>query len=43
MDFTNRVVVVTGASWGIGRAIASAFEEAGARVAAHFYQNNKTK
>ena len=29
MDFTNHVVLVTGASGGIGRAISSAFAEAG--------------
>lgn len=33
-DFTQKSVVVTGAAQGIGRAIATAFAEAGARVAA---------
>jgi NAD(P)-dependent dehydrogenase (short-subunit alcohol dehydrogenase family) len=32
-DFTDQVVLVTGAAAGIGRGIASAFHEAGARVA----------
>jgi 3-oxoacyl-[acyl-carrier protein] reductase len=33
-DFTGKSVIVTGAAQGIGRAIASAFAESGARVAA---------
>jgi NAD(P)-dependent dehydrogenase (short-subunit alcohol dehydrogenase family) len=33
LDFTGKVVVVTGASRGIGTAIATAFAEAGARTA----------
>ena len=41
MDFTNRVVLVTGASGGIGRAIAQAFSESGARVAVHYHRNNE--
>ncbi len=33
MDFTNRVVVITGGARGIGAAMAKAFEKAGAKVA----------
>ncbi|MDD3028345.1 MAG: SDR family oxidoreductase [Erysipelotrichaceae bacterium] len=33
MDFTNKVVVITGGARGIGRAMAEAFEQAGAQVA----------
>ena len=33
MDFTNRVVLVTGASVGIGRAAAILFAQKGAKVA----------
>ena len=32
MDFTNKTVLVTGSSRGIGKAIAVAFGRAGARV-----------
>ena len=35
-DFAGRGVLVTGASRGIGRAVALAFAEAGARVAVHY-------
>ena len=36
MKFTGKHVLVTGASRGIGRAIAMAFAKAGARVAVHY-------
>ena len=36
MDFTDKAVLVTGASRGIGRAIAQRFAERGARVAVHY-------
>ncbi|MCI0398416.1 MAG: SDR family oxidoreductase [Chloroflexi bacterium] len=39
MNFTNKVVLVTGASRGIGRAIAQQFAETGARVALHYHRN----
>lgn len=39
MDLSEQVVLVTGASRGIGRAIAVAFAEKGARVAVHYFQN----
>ena len=39
MDFTNKVVLVTGASRGIGRACARLFAEHGARVAIHYHAN----
>jgi 3-oxoacyl-[acyl-carrier protein] reductase len=39
MDFTNKVVLVTGASRGIGRACAIQFARAGAKVAVHYNQN----
>jgi 3-oxoacyl-[acyl-carrier protein] reductase len=39
MDFTNKVVLVTGASRGIGRACAIQFAHAGAKVAIHYNQN----
>jgi 3-oxoacyl-[acyl-carrier protein] reductase len=41
MNFTNQVVLVTGASRGIGRAIACQFAEQGARVAVHFNSNSR--
>jgi NAD(P)-dependent dehydrogenase (short-subunit alcohol dehydrogenase family) len=39
MDFTGQIVLVTGGSRGIGRAIARQFAEKGARVAVHYHQN----
>lgn len=39
MDFTNKVVLVTGGSRGIGRAIAQQFAEQGAQVAVHYHSN----
>ncbi len=39
LNFTNKVVCVTGASRGIGRATAYRFAEAGARVAVHYGRN----
>ena len=39
MDFTNKVVLVTGASRGIGRACALQFARAGANVAVHYNRN----
>ena len=39
LDFTNQVVLVTGSSRGIGRAIARLFAERGARVAVHYHRD----
>jgi NAD(P)-dependent dehydrogenase (short-subunit alcohol dehydrogenase family) len=39
MDFSEKIVLVTGSSRGIGRAIAQAFAERGARVAVHYSKN----
>ena len=36
LDFTDKVVLITGSSRGIGRAIARLFAERGARVAVHY-------
>lgn len=39
MDFTGQIILVTGASRGIGRAIARQFAEKGGRVAVHYNSN----
>jgi 3-oxoacyl-[acyl-carrier protein] reductase len=41
MDFTGKLVLVTGASRGIGREIALGFAARGARVAAHYHRNRQ--
>ncbi len=40
-DFSGQVVMVTGASRGIGREIAHRFADSGARVAIHFHKNSQ--
>lgn len=39
MDFTNKIVLVTGGSRGIGRAVCVQFAKAGAKVAVHYGSN----
>lgn len=39
MDFSDKTVLVTGASRGIGRVVATQFAEQGARVVVHYGQN----
>jgi NAD(P)-dependent dehydrogenase (short-subunit alcohol dehydrogenase family) len=39
LDFTDKVVLVTGSSRGIGRSIAQLFAARGARVAVHYHTN----
>jgi 3-oxoacyl-[acyl-carrier protein] reductase len=39
LDFTDQVVLVTGASSGIGAAVAEGFARHGARVAVHYHRN----
>lgn len=40
-DFSNKNVLVTGASRGLGRSIAQCFAESGARVVLHYHQNRE--
>ena len=40
-EFSGRIVMVTGASRGVGREIACRFAEKGARVVVHFHKNSK--
>ncbi len=40
IDFSDQVVMVTGASRGIGREIARRFADSGARVVVHYHKNS---
>lgn len=42
MDFTEKTVLITGGSRGIGRAAAQAFADKGARVAINFHSDNES-
>ena len=39
LEFTDQVVLITGSSRGIGRAIARLFAGQGARIAVHYHSN----
>ena len=41
IDLSDQVVMVTGASRGIGREIARRFADSGARVVVHFHKNSQ--
>src|SRR5690349_23160884 len=41
MDFTGKAVLITGASHGIGRAIAQRFAQFGARIAVHYNRDRE--
>ena len=41
MNFNHKIVLITGAAGGIGKSIAMAFAEKGARIALHYYSNQQ--